>query len=265
MATLSVEPNDQVTFRACVEDEHLIVVEKRSGLATQPGLGHERDTLLNALFARFGSTLQNLGASRDFGLLHRLDKDTSGLLVVALSVRAYDLLRASFEAREVRKFYWALCAKPPKEPTGLITLPLIESGGTRGKPKLSRVSRSRDSKPAATAYRVLQASDRATLIECRPLTGRLHQVRVHLDAIGCPILGDEFYAIPAIAGSSPRLALHAHRLAFTHPITREAVDVRSKWPHDLKPLLKRMKLERPDQVAPPAGRPADSSDDAPPE
>lgn len=250
MPSLSVEPNAAITFKVRYQDDDLLVADKRSGLPTQPGLGHESDTLLNGLFALAGEKLQNLGKSRDYGLLHRLDKETSGLLVVGLTVRAYDALRAAFESREVRKFYWAVCAKAPKTPTGVISLPLAESGGGgRGKPKLSKISRGEGSKPAATAYRVLQVSPMAALIEARPLTGRLHQVRVHLDAVGATILGDDFYGPKSLAEASPRLALHAHRIAFAHPMTGESIDIRSPWPADLRRLLRKVRLDRPDAPA----------------
>lgn len=247
MATLSIEPSEHVTYKVRHEDADLLVVEKRAGLTTQPGKGHLTDTLLNGLFSRHGTALQNLGKARDFGLLHRLDKETSGLLVVGLSARAYDGLREAFEKREVRKFYWAVCTKAPSKDAGVIDLPLVETTATKTGQKLARISRAAG-KPAQTAYRVLEASPNAALIEARPLTGRLHQVRVHLDAIGSPILGDGFYASKTVAAAAPRLALHAHRLVFTHPVTGATVDVRSPWPSDLRRTLTRFGLHRPDVV-----------------
>ena len=126
----SVEPNERVTFGLAYADEHLLVVEKPAGVPTQPGKGHQRDTLLNGLFTRYGRALQNLGARRDYGLLHRLDKDTSGLLVVALGPEAYDRLRDDFANRRVRKFYWAVCDGHPKRPTGVIKVPPTASTNT---------------------------------------------------------------------------------------------------------------------------------------
>ncbi|MBC7834905.1 MAG: RluA family pseudouridine synthase [Phycisphaerales bacterium] len=272
---LSILPNERVTYKLEHADEHVLVINKRAGLVTQPGLGHERDSLLNGLFAAYGQQLQNLGKSRDFGLLHRLDRETSGLLVVALTTRAYDALRTAFEERRVKKFYWALCAKGPKDDSGVIKLAIAETNPSPGKPKLARVIRGKTAetggrttvgaaaKAATTAFRVLARAGQgeqerrereeegagrggASLVEARPLTGRLHQVRVHLEAIGAPIFGDEFYAPPAVANASPRLALHAHRLVFAHPVTGNQVDVRAAWPRDLKPVLKRLGLGRPD-------------------
>ncbi len=242
-----VSPNERVTFRVHHEDEDILVVEKPARVVSTPGVGHEHDTLLNGLFATHARRLQNLGAARDFGMLHRLDRETSGLLVVALSVRAHEAMRAAFEAREVRKFYWALTGKAPSEATGVIRRPIIEVVRRKDRytsRKLARVSSS--GKPALTAYRVLASSDLGALVEARTITGRLHQVRVHLKLIGAPILGDEDYAPQAVAAAAPRLALHAHRLAFDHPVTGEPVDVRTRWPSDLKTTLRRVDLPRPD-------------------
>jgi 23S rRNA pseudouridine1911/1915/1917 synthase len=243
----SVEPNERITFKVRYEDGDLLVIDKRAGLVTQPGKGHERDTLLNGLFARYGAQLQNLGRARDFGLLHRLDKMTSGVLLVGLRPRAYDALRDLFATREVRKFYWAITAKAPNKPSGVINRPILE---TTDEMKLAKISSA--GKPSITAYRVLQRSKLAdgawAMLECRPVTGRLHQIRVHLESIGCPILGDELYATRPVRAISPRLALHSHRLAFTHPVSGEKVDVESPWPRDLLSLLKKFGFERPEKV-----------------
>ena len=152
---------------------------------------------------------------------------------------AYDKLRDDFAA--VRSSYWAVCAKA-REPTGVIRMPIIETPGAGSAMKLARVTRRGAGKPAVTAYRVLDANEHAALIEARPVTGRLHQVRVHLEAIGCPILGDAIYGPRRVHGASPRLALHAHRLALTHPATNEVIDVRTDWPKDLRRLLKQVRL-----------------------
>ena len=273
---LSVEPNPRVTFGIAFQDDDLLVIEKPARIPTQPGKGHQTDTILNGLFAQFGSQLQNLGKDRDFGLLHRLDKDTSGLLVVALRPKAYDKLREDFAARRIKKFYWAICDGAPRTPNGVIKLPIVETqlsgrpvdtggkrdrggaggsgvggsggGGARGTQKLAHIARV--GKPAITAYRVLDQNDTASLIEARPITGRLHQVRVHLDAIGCPILGDDFYGPRRIKGASPRLALHAHRLVLTHPRTGETIDAKTDWPRELKRVLKAVRLKYVEPVDP---------------
>jgi 23S rRNA pseudouridine1911/1915/1917 synthase len=247
MANLSIEPNERVTFGIAHEDEHLLVVVKPPKLVTQPGVGHEHDTLLNGLFARFGERLQNLGAARDFGLVHRLDRETSGVLAVALSAEAYDGMRRRFAEREIRKFYWAVCLKAPREHTGVIKRPIAEIERRKSRYTSEKLARlDSGGKPAVTAYRVLDASPLAALLEARPVTGRLHQIRIHLDSIGCGILGDRVYGPTRTTGASRRLALHAHRLAFDHPVTGEPVDVRTAFPKDLRRLLRSLELERPD-------------------
>ncbi len=240
---LSVEPNERVTFGIAYEDDDLLVIEKPARVPTQPGKGHQTDTLLNGLFAKYGNQLQNLGKSRDFGMLHRLDKDTSGLLIVALRTAAYDTLRTAFEQREVRKYYWAICSGAPRQPRGVIRAAIVESDGGQentNRQKLARVSRV--GKPALTAYRVLDSGPMGCLIEARPVTGRLHQVRVHLEAIGCPILGDLFYGPRRVQGASPRLALHSHRLVFVHPRTGITMDIHTDWPKDLRRVLRNVRL-----------------------
>lgn len=265
MPQFSIEPNPKVRFKIRHQDDHVLVLDKPHGLVTQPGKGHLTDSLLNGLFAGssedkatgkstpWGIRLQKLGEPRDYGLLHRLDRETSGLLVAALSREAYDGLREQFEARTVKKFYWAICSRRPKHDSGVIKKSILETVGfAQGdlyesrNVKIARISAA--GKPALTAYRVLDANNLGALIEARPVTGRLHQVRVHLDAIGCPILSDGFYAPAQTRGIAPRLALHSHRIVFTHPITGETVDVQSPFPKDLKPALVTLKLKLPDDA-----------------
>lgn len=244
-------PNPAITFGVLFEDEHLMVVHKRAGLVTQPGKGHEDDALLNGICAyrdgKVGKMLARLGEQRDFGLLHRLDRETSGLLCVALSPAAYDGMREQFEGKEVRKFYWAITVKAPLQPAGVISRPILEiEPKKQGDKKLAKINPA--GKPSATAFRVLAISPNGAVVECRPLTGRLHQVRVHLNSIGCPIVGDGLYAPKKVSALSPRLALHAWRLAFTHPITDTPIDCRSEFPKDLRGVLRKLKLVAPDGV-----------------
>jgi len=258
LSTAAPVANARITFRTRYEDEHVLVVEKAPRLVTMPGKGHERDTLLNGLFALHGHRLRHLGGARGFGLLHRLDKGTSGLLSVALSVEAYDAMREQFERRSIEKYYWAVCHKAPAVPKGVIKKPIAERDVRTSRYASRKEARlAAEGSPALTAYRVLQDSELACLIEARPVTGRMHQVRLHLDFIGSAILGDDLYGPRSIRHASPRLALHAHRLVFDHPITGEQVDVRSPWPRDLRSLMTRMKLAIPGEPAN-GSQPADS-------
>ena len=240
----TIEPNERVTFGVAHEDADFVVVEKPARVPTLPGKGHSDDTLLNGLFARFGAKLQNMGKSRDFGLLHRLDRDTSGLLMVALKPSAYDALREQFHARTIRKFYWAICSGTPSTESGVIKMGLTETDGGHEKTNRQKLAHiSRTGKPAVTAYRVIDKSVHGCLIEARPITGRLHQVRVHLEAIGCPILGDAFYGPKRTRGAAARLMLHSHRLVFNHPRTGEVLDVKTDWPRDMKRMLRELGLK----------------------
>ena len=254
--TLSIEPNERVSFGIRYEDDHLAVIEKPAGLVTVPGKGHEYDTLQNGLFAKYGHTLQNIGADRDFGLLQRLDRHASGVILLALTPKAWEAMRDSFRQKEVRKFYWAISRSTPNQPKGVIRRPIEEKLAKRDdvwendskrskfdKVKLGKIS-SRG-KPAITAYRVLQHSGAGAFLECRAVTGRLHQVRVHLDSIGCSILGDRFYGPRAARTAAPRLMLHAHRIAMPHPVTGEPIDIHSKCPKDMGRVLRQLGMTKP--------------------
>ncbi len=247
---LSVEPNPRVTFKIHFLDESLLIIEKPSGLVTMPGKGHTHDTLLNGLFVERSGILQNMGKDRSFGLVHRLDKDTSGLLIVAKKPHIHAAMIEQFRAHKVQKFYWAICHKAPEQKSGVIKLALSETHGGMGHSDAVRKAHiHKEGKAAVTAYRVIDSSELGALIEARPVTGRLHQIRVHLDAIGSAILGDSFYGPMHTRNAAPRLALHAHRLILTHPETGELLDLHTKWPADLRHLLRTMALARPDLPA----------------
>lgn len=250
VANLSIEPNPHVRFRLAHEGASYIVVDKPAGVSTQPGKGTQKTSLLNGLFDRYGPRLQNLGEARDFGLLHRLDKDASGLVLVALTIDAYHALRGQFERRSIEKRYWAVVEGRPSKPAGLIRRPILE---VQGREKTAKIHPA--GKPAATAYRTLDTSRTASLLECRIGPGRLHQIRVHLASIKCPILGDARYAPPAAAQASRRLALHAFLLEFDDPDPTPSggrpggpVRVVSPWPGDLQETLRAARLRTPNSA-----------------
>lgn len=233
----TISPNPDVPFTLAYADDELLVIDKPSGVVTEPGKKHEHDSLLNGLFATYGHTLQNLGEARDWGLLHRLDKDTSGLVLVALRNRAYDHLRRQFEERQVKKLYWAIVFGRPDPAQGVIQKPIAEVTGTRKKAVLRR-----DGQPAVTAYRVLANAGGVSLVEARPKTGRLHQIRVHLAALDCPLLGETIYQDKTRLPTVPRLCLHAAELSFLHPTTGHRQTAKSPWPKDLQKTLARFGL-----------------------
>ncbi|MEL7473987.1 MAG: RNA pseudouridine synthase [Planctomycetota bacterium] len=253
MSAIPIEANERVSFGVAHEDDRVAVIAKPPRLVTTPGVGHEHDTLLNGLIARWGDRLSQLGAARSWGLLHRLDRETSGLLLVAFDVEAYRHLRAQFEATNVRKFYWAVVRGTPKRERGVVKLPIAEQLKKNSKYTQVRTARiaargDRAARAAVTAYRTLATGHGASLIEARPVTGRLHQIRVHLDAIGCAVLGDKLYGPKAVDDAAARLALHAHRISVEHP-DGGRLDVSSGWPKDLRNVLRRAGLPRPDLEA----------------
>lgn len=198
-----------------------MVVNKMPGTVCEPGKGHRDDSLLNGLFAfeggRFSARLSRLGEPRDWGLLHRLDGLTSGLVLVALEAEAYDRLRAAFEQRVIRKSYLAIVRGDLAE-SGSTDAPLVER---REDHRLIAAVDSRG-RAAETRWRTLQRVGRYALLACEPVTGRLHQIRVHLAALGAPVAGDPLYEPGGRArgGEGPRdpqLLLHAWRLAYPDP------------------------------------------------
>lgn len=199
-----------------------MVANKAPGLVTEPGRSHGNDSLLNALVARFGGKLLQLGERRDYGLLHRLDRQTSGCVAFALDPEAYDALRAQFEARTVDKAYLAIVKGRMRAGTQTVDLNLEEkripsSEGTRLVSVVSKAGKS-----ARTDVEVLATSTSHTLVACKPQSGRLHQIRVHMAHLGFPVAGDPLYAAGARVSPTGKtddrtLGLHAWRLAFDHP------------------------------------------------
>jgi 23S rRNA pseudouridine1911/1915/1917 synthase len=232
----AIKPNPDVPVTIVHEDADVLVVEKPAGMVTQPGKGHATDSLLNGVFAlrdgAMGKLLHNLGVRRDFGLLHRLDRETSGLLVIAKMPSAYDQLRRDFESRHVDKEYLAITAGVPSPVQGVVQARLKEVQVPTGDrySSVKKVVVSRQGQEAISAYRVVsqtQGKDGkspAALVRVTIKTGRLHQIRAHMMFLNCQVLGDDLYFPPPTAGLNvkgyprpPRLCLHATRLGFKHP------------------------------------------------
>jgi 23S rRNA pseudouridine1911/1915/1917 synthase len=193
------------------EDEDLVVVDKPSGRVVYPGAGNRRSTLLQGLL--HGRTLARIGAPERPGVVHRLDKETSGVILFAKSDSAYYSLIRQFKDRTVQKTYLALVHGRVEQDEGRIEAPLGRDVQNRQR----RAIRKRGGRPAVTEFRVLQRHDDATLLQVSPLTGRTHQIRVHLTAIGHPVVGDPLYGRKNRKESTQRLMLHAWKLAITHP------------------------------------------------
>ena len=214
------------------EDDDLIVINKSPGLVVHPGTGHREHTLVNALLNHC-ETLSGIGGKERPGIVHRLDKETSGCLVVAKNDATHRDLSEQFAARTVEKIYLALVAgKLPK------TAGLIEGKIGRHPVHRQRMSAATPrGRAAKTEYRLVRSSDRATLIECRLHSGRTHQIRVHLHHLGHPVLGDKVYA-PRLAKDFPRQMLHAWKLGFRHPRTEEWKSFEAPLPDDFAAAIK---------------------------
>ena len=224
-------------------DADVIVVHKPAGLVVHPGAGHEHGTLVHGLLDEFPE-LAGVGDPRRPGVVHRLDRDTSGLLLVARSERAYPALVAALADRTVQRHYLALVRGTPEATRAVVDAPIGRSTRRR-----TRMAVRSEGRPAQTAYEVVatDAEGRAALLECRLETGRTHQIRVHLAAIGHPVLGDAAYgpASSAMTVTAPRPFLHAHRLAFTHPVTGAPHELQAALPEDLLGVLAELGVEAP--------------------
>ncbi|MCZ6483845.1 MAG: RluA family pseudouridine synthase [Alphaproteobacteria bacterium] len=232
------------------EDKDVLVIDKPAGLVVHPAPGNPDRTLVNALIAHCGETLSGIGGVRRPGIVHRLDKDTSGLMVVAKNDAAHASLAAQFAGRSITRAYRAVVWGVPSPRRGEIAGNIARSPRNRKKMAVVR----RGGKTALTRYRVLKPlGSAASLIECRLATGRTHQIRVHLAWKGHPIVGDPTYsrnrgararslgpgAARAVAALG-RQALHAHLIGFTHPATAERLEFESALPPDINELQKEL-------------------------
>lgn len=251
------------------EDDDLIVVNKPAGLVVHPAAGARTGTLVNALIAHCGASLSGVGGVARPGIVHRLDKDTSGLIVIAKHDAAHLKLSGAFSVHDIERVYDAIAVGAPRPAVGTIDAPLARAGGDRKKMAVVAEDNDRpDQRRAVTHYRIAETFGRsrarlagdalASLIECRLETGRTHQIRVHLSHIGHPLIGDPVYGRgPGLSGLRPgdaaadhaiavladfrRQALHARVLGFQHPVTGEALRFEASPPADFSRLLKALR------------------------
>lgn len=239
---LETEPQN-IPLEIVFEDDHLLVVNKPAGMVVHPAAGNRYGTLVNALLHHCAGQLSGINGVARPGIVHRIDKDTSGLLVVAKSDAAHEGLAKQFADHSITRRYLAICAGHPNPPKGTVSgrigrsdrdrkkMAVLPDGSTRGK-------------HAVTHYEVLERLDGAALIECQLETGRTHQVRVHCESIGHALLGDPVYGRTPKAFRSllerlefRRQALHAARLGFRHPINGETLDFCAELPADMRELI----------------------------
>jgi 23S rRNA pseudouridine1911/1915/1917 synthase len=254
------EPEGEAIPLAIVyEDDALIVIDKPAGLVVHPAAGNHTGTLVNALIAHCGATLSGIGGVARPGIVHRLDKDTTGLMVVAKTDRAHRGLAAQFadhgRTGPLERGYLALVWGAPSRPQGTVDAPLGRSTRNREKIEIRRTG----GREAITHYRVEEKygpAERplAALVECQLETGRTHQIRVHLASLGHPVVGDRAYGsgfatktalLPeparALAAAFPRQALHAFLLGFEHPVTGEEMRFEAPLPADMEELVEAFK------------------------
>lgn len=245
------EPRAQpIPLDVVFEDPHLLIIDKPAGLVVHPAAGHEEGTLVNALIAHCGDGLSGIGGVRRPGIVHRLDKDTTGLMAVAKTDRAHrslaDLFADHGRSGSLERTYTALVWGRPANASGSIALPLGRHPHNRDRMAVVSEARGRH---AVTHWTLQAAIDEAAMVRCRLETGRTHQIRVHMTAIGHPLIGDPLYGASfrtkiarldanarATAETIGRQALHAGVLGFEHPITGKALRFESALPPDLAGL-----------------------------
>ena len=234
------EPQD-IPLPIVYEDEHLLVVDKPAGLVVHPAAGNRDGTLVNALLHHCGGSLSGIGGVARPGIVHRIDKDTSGLLVIAKHDKAHEGLAKQFAAHSIDRRYLAIVSGVPRQSEGVVDANLARSAQNRK--KIATVP-SGKGKRAVTHWKRLEMLNDAALVECRLETGRTHQVRVHMASIGHPLVGDPVYG----RGKSghrkllnqldfKRQALHAAHLGFIHPVTKGRLSFDSALPSDMQELF----------------------------
>jgi 23S rRNA pseudouridine1911/1915/1917 synthase len=236
----SPPPSEIIPLDIIFEDEMLIVVNKPAGMVTHPGHGHMSGTLVNALLARYPDLrgLANIDPHGEMrpGLVHRLDQDTSGLIVVARTPAALKKLQQQFKARSVEKIYLALVFGEPQAPEGIIDVPLGRDPQHRQK-----IAPRADGRPARTHYRVMERFEQYSLLKVGLETGRTHQIRVHLAWLKCPVVGDEIYGRKKNDLGLTRQFLHAWQLYFQHPGSGQMVRFEATLAADLQAVLDRLR------------------------
>lgn len=239
---LEVEAED-IPLDVLHEDGDLLVINKPSGLVIHPAAGNPSGTLVNALL-HYCHDLSGIGGVERPGIVHRLDKDTTGAMVVAKSDRAHLALSIAFRQHAVRKTYLAVCYGMPDPAEGAIDAPIGRH--PRNRQEMAVI---REGRPSRTFFRVEEAFAGSSLVSCRPVTGRTHQIRVHIAHVGHAIVGDPLYAgkqwrnlpdpsVQSACRNFPRQALHAWRLAFEHPVTKEDVEFEAPLPPDIEELIR---------------------------
>ena len=254
---LQVEP-ENIPLEYIYEDDDIIVINKPPNLVVHPGIGNRTGTLVNAL-AHHCTTLSNVGGEYRPGIVHRLDKDTSGIIIAAKNNIAHNLMAKKFEKREIKKYYLALVWGKLKNKSGKIITNIGRSSSNRQKYAVVSDNSKNKGKYAETHYEVLEEYDFISLVKIRIVTGRTHQIRVHFSSINHPVLGDADYGgkikrfktlIPRhrkiaieVMDNIHRQALHSYQMEFTHPTTNEKMKLTAPIPEDIMTAISIMKAD----------------------
>ncbi|MBI4458184.1 RluA family pseudouridine synthase [Candidatus Uhrbacteria bacterium] len=237
---MKMRPRADIALDVVYEDDDVAVVNKPSGLLVHPSPQNEEETLAHALLARWPKIAKVGESTERPGIVHRLDKEASGLLVVAKNKKAYENLKAQFQKHSIKKEYAVLVHGSPAKDEGSVSLAIGRAAS--GDKMAARAETMEGDRTALTHYRIEEKFAFATLLKVWTETGRTHQIRAHFKALGCPVVGDPLYVLKQGArASSPRLFLHAKKLAFDHPVTGERKEFEAPLPKDLADALKSMK------------------------
>ena len=234
-SAIEATPAD-IDLNVVYEDHDIAVIDKPVGMTVHPGAGHDSDTLVNAAVARWPQ-IADVGEPDRPGIVHRLDRDTSGLLVIALTGGAYSRLSEMVRDREITRIYSALVHGRPESRVGVVDAPIGRDPHNR-----TRQAVVEDGRPSRTHYKVVREFDNFSLLEVRLETGRTHQIRVHLNAISNPVVGDQTYGKRQVSGETAigrlkRQFLHASKLEFVQPVSGEPISVALELPEDLQTAI----------------------------
>ena len=231
---------EEIPLEIVYEDDDLMVINKPRGMVVHPAPGHTSGTLVNAVLSHAGESLSSINGVLRPGIVHRIDKDTSGLILVCKNDFSHKALAKQLEEHSITRRYHAICSGRLKEEQGTVSAPI----GRDEKNRKQQAINYKHGKEAITHYRLLENLQNASLLECRLETGRTHQIRVHMKSIGHPLLGDPLYGpkknLYAIKGQ----ALHAMILGFVHPRSGEYMEFSADYPEDFQKLLNKLRMIR---------------------
>lgn len=231
---------EEIPLEIVYEDDDLMVINKPRGMVVHPAPGHTSGTLVNAVLSHAGESLSSINGVLRPGIVHRIDKDTSGLILVCKNDFSHKALAKQLEEHSITRRYHAICSGRLKEEQGTVSAPI----GRDEKNRKQQAINYKHGKEAITHYRLLENLQNASLLECRLETGRTHQIRVHMKSIGHPLLGDPLYGpkknLYAIKGQ----ALHAMVLGFVHPRSEEYMEFSADYPEDFQKLLNKLRMIR---------------------